>query len=203
MIYKPSMFKSILRISIIFVFTVAISACASVVSDRPLGDITSAVEDKNLLGIWQSTDTELQQSYLAIMQRDDGYLKLIAFHNTDDRPWEFLGYVTEPYGERYLNLRQFVEEENAYKPEEHYNIVHYFINYKDELELSLFEPEFFKKAINDEMIKGTVHKEKTDFGTFETGIRIEDSMERLIDLLSKNNKQDYLTEPIIFHRYKQ
>ncbi|MDL1957205.1 MAG: hypothetical protein LWW95_09220 [Candidatus Desulfofervidus auxilii] len=171
---------------------VTILSCI-VISQKPLGEKQSSIIDPNLLGIWYNVKEE---GYLAILKRDDGYLKFILFDNSDEPPLELQGYISQIDKERFLNLQLIETVNDKREPKKYYIFAHYYINQNNELAISLFNYDFFKKAIKAGLIKGEIKKKSI------MDLKLTDSTKNLINFIKNHKKEEYLDKAIILKKMR-
>jgi hypothetical protein len=167
------------------------------------------VLDPNLLGMWYSIDEEKPDKvyYLAILERDEHYMKFIFFGDSTGPTLEMKGYITILDGEKFINIQSInfdlINLECTFTPDSVFTFYHYYISEENELVLSNFDQGFFKAAIDSGLIQGTYD---------EISVALRDSTRNLIKLVKGRRKEEYLTgtkkgevliEPVIYHRMKK
>lgn len=180
----------LLKITLIASIAFMLSSCV-LTSDNPLGDKEYAIDDPDLKGFWR-TINEDEISYLAILKGEEGYLKLLSFGNEVTGVAEFRAFVSKIGEDQYLNIQYVGDFGMNFNFGKEYIFMHYFINNKNELVMSAFKEDFFKKAVKEGLIKGNVEKVKTSYGYSDRNVRIQASTDEIVNFIKKQDKKEFL-----------
>lgn len=166
-------------------------------SINPLGKREEAIFDTNLPGVWYivSEEDPLEAAYLVVLKKAEDYYKFIFIYNAEDAPLELEGYITSIGWDRYLNLHLvgYDCDENERAVSSLHTFMYYRITDKNELILAWFDEEFFEKAIDEGLIEGEYD---------EIFVELNDTSERVRELLLRYEKEDYLEELVVYKKMK-
>lgn len=180
---------------VLAVITPLFFAGCYLVSENPVGGVAATVYDDRLPGLWQVQD---RPGYMLVTMLKDGRLCFRFLENNFGEDSEFFcGIATRVSSESFLNVRRFASpgesaSDSAYIP------VHYRFE-KDRLVISVFNKEFFHKAIAEKKIRGILPANTGLYSTAPT--RLTGSGEEIgAFILSQLRAAGLFEPPLVFVR---
>ncbi|KJJ84390.1 secreted protein [Candidatus Omnitrophus magneticus] len=160
------------------------SSC--VTSKNPLCDKKNSVLDSGLIGVWQG------ESEQVIISQAEGQLLFTEKDTNEKVKQKYTGYTAQIKSDNFLIIQGY---ENTAKDE--YVFVHYVLSGNNVLTVYALNTEFFINAVEKQLIKGEIIKNKD----WDKGVQLTDTTENMFEFLNKIDKKYYLkNEPGIYKK---